>query len=616
MAISAGNYIIRSALDENTVILTSAGSKKKGAYVVSGSLTELDSRCYWKASVVSTSYNRFYNLNAGNTNGNMMTASVAANKACTQGVYKAATGDWNAVASGNTMTVRGSSVSTYFLKPKGNANLYLTVPENGGTLYLSAALDDTTAQEFYFDASTYVNTKLATPTNLTVDGSTAYIASSNVTNLVKPRWNSSSTATIYEMRTRTRMYDGLGFVGDWGDWTDWTMTTASKYSAGIMRSDTSVSLPAVDNSTYSQTDVQIEVRLTSATSSANYNKTGSVTHGAAVSAVISKWKSPSFSVTAAVCTRYGLKLTYSSDYTIAGNTLNVVSVMDGATELAKNYILTKQDYQGDIIVDWDAMTGIPDENDSLDVTVQLIEANGIVSKTVTATLTVTYDSEEGLSFTPTYTLTNRMTIEAKLTAYDNIDCYLQTKDVAGNDTWTKCEEIAPPSSSYRVFEIAPAFGSAPTVMFVVTHTSGGNTQWGYKKETLSYNISTLSYVWNWVDDDRIPHAYIMKYRAGAIVQPGDSMTLPVTKFTTIAREYPVFRYTKSIDRTLDIEGAILNREADTHATKADAERLATANHTVYRQPNGKWYQTALKAVAFTRETAHYAIQIQQEAESR
>ena len=94
------------------------------------------------------------------------------------------------------------------------------------------------------------------------------------------------------------------------------------------------------------------------------------------------------------------------------------------------------------------------------------------------------------------------------------------------------------------------------------------------------------------------------------------MTLPVTKFTTIAREYPVFRYTKSIDRTLDIEGAILNREADTHATKADAERLATANHTVYRQPNGKWYQTALKAVAFTRETAHYAIQIQQEAESR
>ena len=101
-----------------------------------------------------------------------------------------------------------------------------------------------------------------------------------------------------------------------------------------------------------------------------------------------------------------------------------------------------------------------------------------------------------------------------------------------------------------------------------------------------------------------------------VVQPTDSITLPATKFTTIAREYPVFRYTKSIDRTLDIEGAILNREADTNATKADADKLATASHTVYRRPNGKWYQTALKAVAFTREMSYYAIQIQQEAETR
>ena len=615
MAISAGNYIIRSALDENTAVQTADGSTSKGAYIVAGAFTD-GNNCYWYCSVVNTSYNRIYNIRTGQKNGNLTVPTVAENKYATQTVYSLSKSGWSAVASGNTMTVRGQSVSTYYLKPYSNANLYLTVPEDGGKLYLSAILDDTTAQEFYFDASTYLNVVLSTPTNLTVDGSTYFIATGNVGNLVKPRWNSSSTAKVYEMRYRKRMYDGLGFVGDWDDWTDWNMTTASKYASGVMRSDTSVTLPVIDNSTYSQADMQIEVRLTNATSSANYNKTGSIYHGRAVSGVISKWKYPNFTISAAQCTQYGLKLTYSSDYTIAGNTIRIVSVMDGGAELASNYILTKQDYQGDLIIDWDAMTGIPDENDTLDITAQIIEANGIVSKTIAVSLTVTYDSEGGFSFTPTYTLTNRMTIEAKLPAYDSIDCYIQTKDLSGNETWVRCDEIAPPSSSYRVFEIVPAFGTAPTVMFVVTHTSGGNTQWGYKKETLSYNLNTLSYVWNWVDDDKVPHAYIMKYRAGTLVQPNDSMTLPVNKFTTTAREYPIFRYTKSIDRTLDIEGAILNRETDAHATKADAEQLATANHTVYRQPNGKWYQAALKAVAFTREMSYFAIQIQQEAETR
>ena len=192
---------------------------------------------------------------------------------------------------------------------------------------------------------------------------------------------------------------------------------------------------------------------------------------------------------------------------------------------------------------------------------------------------------------------------------------MRRTDITGAAVWAACDEIA--DSTGRSFEICPAFGSAPTVMWIVSHTSGGNTQWGYKVETLyTFNLSTLSYVWNWVDDDKVPHAYIMKYRAGSIVQPGDAVTLPANKFVTTGREYPVFRYTKSVDRVLDIGGAILNRETDTNATKADAELMATANHTVYRQPNGKWYQAAIKGVSFTRQMSYYNIQVTQEAETR
>ena len=376
--------------------------------------------------------------------------------------------------------------------------------------------------------------------------------------------------------------------------------------------------PAVDNSTNTQADIQIEVRLTSAKNSGAYNKTGSVTHGAAVSGLIRKWKAPTLTLSSPLCKQYGLGISYSCDYAVAGNTINVVSIMNGATELVSNYILTKQDYQGEILIPWDVISAIPGNGDSIDVTVQLVEGNGIVSVTQTSTLTVAYDSEAGLSFTPTYTLTNRMSVSAKITAYDLIECYLQVKDLNGNDVWVPCEETVSDNASYRYFEIIQPFGAAPTVMWVVQHTSGGVTQWGYKQETLGtvFNVSTLYYTWNWVDDGMVPHAYIMKYRANSIVQPEDASELPASRFLTTGRDYPVYRYSKSIQRKLDIEGAILNGESDTNSTKADAEKLLTANHTVYRQPNGKWYQTALTGITFSREVLYTGLQISQEAESR
>ena len=618
MALTDGNYIIRSAIDENYVLLTSAGSKSKGATVTCGALTEEDNRCYWKCAVEYTSYNKFYNINTGSGNGYIMAATVAADKGITQGGFNRNTGAWLATLSGNTMIVNGVSVNTYFLTAYGNSSLYLTVPDNGGDLYLSTVLNDTSPQEFYLEATTYVNTKLATPNNLTTaDGLTYIIHPNGNASSFYPMWNSSSTSTIYEMRSRSRRYDMDGVPGDWGSWNDWTMITAAKESAGVMKSGTSVFAPAVDNSSYLQADIQVEARLTSAANAGAYNKTGSVTHGPAVSGIINKWRVPTLSITGAECTRYGLSISYSNTYTLAGNAVWVLTVKDGITELISNCVLTNRDYQGAVVIPWDYLEAIPAENDSLDISMKIIENNGYVSATATATVTVTYDSEEGFSFTPTYTLTNRMTLEAKLPAYDSIECYIKRTDLRGGEMWIPCEEIASANASYRIFEVVPAFGSAPSLRWIVTHDPGTGTQWGYKEETVSAgNMSTLSYVWNWVDDDMTPHAFILKYREGNIVQPGDAMTLSASKFVTMGRDYPIFRYGKSVDRVLDIEGAILNKENDSNATRADAELLATAQHTVYRQPNGKWYQAAIKSVSFTREMSHYNVSVTQEAETR
>lgn len=623
MAISAGNYLIHSALDVDLVLLTSGGSKSKGAVITCGALTEADNRCYWKIAVKNTSYNQIYNIKTGTKAGNIMVNTVDANKPAVQGAYSDAKARWLATASGNTVTVHGSSVSTYFMTAYGDSSLYLTVPDDGGNLYLSALLDDTTNQEFWFEQTTYFDSKLATPSKLLTSAGKDYIVKSGSVSFY-PQWNCAKSSVVYEMRTRSRQYDMTGTPGDWSDWSAWAKLIAEKqldskkkYS-GVMKSTDAVSVPTVDNSSYLQADVEVQVRLTSATTSGGYNKTGTVTHGAAVSGLIRRWIPPTITISGAICTQYGLQVSYSSNYSVSGNTIRFESIKDGVVELLADYSITNQDYEGDLVLDWDLLSMIPIENDEVVCVGTLLESNGIVSGTISGTLTVSYDEESGFAFTPEYSLSDRMTVIGKIYEYDQVECFIQQKDLDGKDVWVKVEEIQSGVANHRLFEIIPAFGVQSKLMWVVAHTSGGDTQWRSLIVTLStdYVMDTDSYVWNWVDDEKIPHCFILKYRAGAIMQPNDTINLPANKFVTTARDYPVFRYSKSISRILDVAGSILNSELGTHSTREVAEMLGKANHAVYRQPNGKWYQVALKSVAFQRQLMFDNVQITQEAESR
>ena len=665
MAISAGNYIIGSAISDDTVLLTSGGSKSKGAEIISGGLTESDNRCYWKAAVVASNYNTFYCLNSGTKTGYMLAKSIAASASIRQGATNATYGRWLAVplydeftgdsfVSGETYYERtgeeGSyvytatadttydSTKTYYIRRKitaggqqrelvnlrtySNANLYLTVPDDGGNLYLSELQADTANQEFYFIPTTYLDKKLATPKELTTSEGVDYVVdATSGSGTFTVRWKCSKTTPIYEQRYRTRLYDETGLVQDWSDWTDWTMITATKKTVSkvvYMQSGTNIPTPSVDNTDYMQADIEVQERLTSAASASKYNRTGSITHGAAVDAVIHKWIVPSLSVTSAICRQNGLSIAYSSNYAVAGNTLNFISIYNGPNKLVENYILTGQDYQGEVTIPWDNLSRIPSENDTLEISVNITESNTYVSFTELYSLTVGYDAEVGLPFTVDYTLTDRMTIEAEIAAYDSVECYIQRKDLLGKDVWSKVEEIKKNDAQHRYFEIIQPFGAAPTLMWVVSSIVEGSLKWGCKKETLSdeFIVNTKYYVWNWIDDEKEPHTYILKYRAGAIMQPGDVISLPATKFVTTGRDYSVFRYSKTVDRQLDITGVIVNGETELYCTKNDAEGMIVANHTVYRQPDGKWYQTALKTVSFTREQQYYTVQIQQEAETR
>lgn len=617
MAITKGNYIIRSALDEDIVLLVTGGSKSKGAVITAGAFTETDNRCYWAAAVVSSTYNQFKNILSSQY---LMAPTIAANGKIQQNAYKIGTGAWSAVASGNTMTVNGQSVATYFLKAYADANLYVTVPGNGGDLYLSALLDDTANQEFYFEAATYFNAKLTTPNTLTTSDGLGYIIHTGAGSFY-PQWKNSNSNIIYEQRSRSRTYDMDGNItGEWSSWTGWTAVQADptlnskKKYAGIMTSQTAVTTPAVDNSTYSRAEIQVQVRITSAKNMAAYNTTGTVTHGPTLDGVINHWCVPSLSITAAIYSPDGLALTYATNYTIAGSSIVINSIRDsGDTVLIEDYTFSGQDYTGDLYLNCDELYNVPTENDTLTISATITEENGVVSKTITASLTCVYDAGGTLSLTPTYTITDRLTLQAKITKFDVTQCYLEQKQLDGQTKWATCD-VVDDDGSYLTFEIPIPYNSLPNILWVCVDSY---SQWNTSIVSPPNITITSEFVsWFWIDPDGDPKAAILKWRANATMQPDDSITLPAHKFITTGREYPVFRYSKSVERTLDIQGAILDAESDAHCTRADFEAMAIANHCVYRQPDGKWYQVAIKSIQFERQNGYCNVTITQEAETR
>jgi len=714
MSISVGNYIIRSALNEDLVLIVSGGSKSKGAKISTGAFTETDNRCYWHAQFDST-FNRFYNIQAGSSNGNMMVTSASDNISVTQNAYKRATGAWNVTNSGNTMVINGQSLNTVYITPYGNNALYLTVPNNGGDLYLTSLFSETTEnQEFYFEPSTTFNAKTATPNTLrNSDGDVTYLIRNGETSIsitsvgnIKnpevnketfetqfsitgkydfifdgsrwkynnsevtlnnygitftgtakkndkitviyyepwkeiffPQWKCSSNAAVYEMRYRIRRYNmdaqliTEGQLADaWSPWVGWTKITASqqlnskkKYS-GIMKSDVGIVTEIVDNIDYSRSEIQVQVRLTNAKNSGAYTTNGTA-HGAVVSQIIDQWCYPSLNFTAALYSPDGLALTYETDYAVGGTTITFNSIIDNGIKLIENYVIQiapefseeEEKYVGDLYLNCDELYSLPNANDEIVINATITEENGIVKTNVEQNLTIVFDSSWGLSLEPSYYFTDRLTVQADIKEYSTLQLYMEKPQLNGTSLWVPCDLLGKYISEednevHVVFEFAPAYGIEPNLMWLAIDEEANWTS--SIVAPVGLVVDSKFYSWYWIDEYGAPRAAILKYRAGKIMQPSDDITLGANEFITTGREYPVFRYSKTIKRALDIEGAILNDETGIHCTYSDFEQLAIANHCVYRQPDGKWFQVAITGVKFKKEEGYIQVTIEQEAETR
>lgn len=790
MAIAVGKYIIRSALNEDLVLMVSGGSKSKGARVTTGALTEEDNRCYWHSAIVGA-YNTFMNVNTGG-NGYIMVDQVLNGRNITQDAgYIKIRGrntlvdrsEWLAVLSGNTMTVNGADVNTYYLKLFKNQELYLTIPNNGGDAVLAPiitgppstvtatlssdnftieidrltfqeAVENTSGtylfsyngsswlfnsetvdlatygittngtiisgdtisiefkeyipaptdrQEFYFEATTYVNRGLATPNTLRHTGDKTFVISAREStisatstgnvknphvnkatfetqitatgrytftfngsrwlynnavvnladygitftggpkknnaitvvycaayqNIINLNWKCSSNAIIYEMRYRTRMYDPDGQIIDgWSSWNGWNRYQATaqlnnkkKYN-GTMSGNVPIATPTVNNTDYTKADVQIELRLTSAKNWGAYNK-NNIAHGAVVSQIITVHCNPTIEFQTAMYSPDGLALTYQTDYKISGSTVIINSIKTGNNiTLVENYTAEtsiNDEFYGDLYLSCDELYSLPAAGAVLTVNATFAEENTAARSTVTNTVTVEFDSSWGLDLNPTYSVSDRLTVLAGIKKYATTQLFMEKPQLDGTSLWVECDKVFEGyDSTYGdeivIFEYAPPFGQSPNLMWVAVDE---DSQWTNAITSPSgLVINSNFYTWFWMDSAGTPHTAILKYNIDKVMQPSDDITLGANKFITTGREYPVFRYTKSLERALDIDGIVLKSESEQYCTLDDFESMAIANHCIYRRPDGKWFQVAITGIKFSKEELYTKVSISQEAETR
>lgn len=675
----SGNYIIRSALGESLVLLPKGNSKAKKAKISAGSFSESVNQCYWKVQGVKINnvwYHKFYNFNTGTGAGYL---SISGSDAV-QLNYSNATGGLYIRDSGHTMIVNGAAVSTCLISPYNNQSLYLTTPNNGGDLTFSSAASDPSSQEFYFEPTTFYNAKLATPSKLATSDSKTYIVHSGTTTFKPKWTTSSQSriyeiryrsrcydmagllVPIYVYNEVTPdgtenpseegwyIYDNNGYVlsedvsvvngttyyersedlndDGWTVWTDWTAIEATpilndkkKFSGQSQTKEYTITTPdGVNNQLYSRAEVQVQLRLTSAGKMADYNRTGNVTHGPTVTQIISQYCTPSLTITAAIYTPDGLALTYSTNYTIAGSSVTIDSIKNSSGDiLIENYKFTGQESTGDLYLNSEELYSIPQRNSTLTIIATITEENGLVSGSGTFSLTCSYDASFGMEINPEYILTDRMTWLGIIEAYDVVQCFLEIQQLDGQTRWVECERITDfydeqSHKTYAVFEIVPPYNVVPKLMWVCVNTLGEWTSAIVSPSDLV--LSSDIYSWYWITDEGIPSSAFLKYQIDEIMKPEDKITLSANEFITTAREYPVFRYSKTLKRSLDLDGIILNSEEDPYALKPSFEAMAVAGHCIYRQPDGKWYQVGIKSISFSKEKDYIKVQIQQEAETR
>lgn len=442
-------------------------------------------------------------------------------------------------------------------------------------------------------------------------GAAKTLASNESPTTFYPVWTGDGAKWQWRYRYRTRIPGGT--IGDWGTWHSGQEGSIGNDGWGLRwyPTDTledvrtkvgrAMTLPAVDNSAVEYEEVEVEVRRFID----NWHGTQNLyAHGQPDTETIKIGWKPTLTITGASWSPEGLRVTYSDDYLTGGQTLKFTKILDapGNDILDGTFSQGNMPHTGIILIPQDRLNGVPAENSSLAISARV--DTDVSYDTTTGTVSVTYDSNQGIEINPTYEYTDRYTVKVTLPERHQTDiCWIWGE----NAGLAKCDELTGEADNNRVWEAYPPLDGTKFRIFVLSKNADGT--WGSSGDELTPFRPFGGMVWNTVDTNGKPDCAILWLNVDdRRVTRSEDRSRSTTTLTTTGRAYPVVRYTsKSEGLDLGVEGVIYNEGVAKRkwADLKDIQRLGKFGHCIFRDPTGLIANVAVTGVNIPYDDTEY-----------
>ncbi|RVU97066.1 hypothetical protein EII22_09025 [Coriobacteriales bacterium OH1046] len=489
MAITAGTYTIRSAMDPTIVLDVEGNSTASGANIElwsdNGGLNQV-----WDVQRASSTYCRIVSARSG-----LLVDSSNAVPANGRNIlqYRDTGGDnqqWAIADSGQTIAVNGAAYPLYRIESRMDRSYCMDASGEGsapGTnVILWRAKDPAALNQLWLLMPTSIpSARLLAPSSGGVSasaqsGGSRTLATAPTATAVYPSWVGTGSSWQVRYRTATRgvsdadvgawsawkcLADGSTANGGWG-----AVGTVEPVTASGGRIRATHGIPIVLGSTNDKVELRFEARRFEADFEAGFDA-----HGTAASFKASAVTHPSLSIDSLVWTPDGVRLTPATERGGASYVLEI----DGITKQPMRYSGVQA---GDYLhVPSDMLAAIPANGESYTVRLSLTTADGAAAKS-TGAVACAYSASSGLTISPSFSEQAHGVRTVDLSAYPKRNVWV----VSGG-------EAHPMRESGGVFWIAPPQGVPYSIFVQVENQAGAWGAWHADYPAVAVDGHLLTY---------------------------------------------------------------------------------------------------------------------------
>lgn len=597
MAITPGPYALLSYLDPKVRIDVTGESVSQGANV------EL-----WTENA-GTANNQLFEIPAADGSGYVYIQSpqtgyvldaewtgstpVSGNNIVMWGYHGGVNQLFKPVQDGTT-TYNGSTVPVYRFQSKANGTLYLDACGGksyaGTNVWLWEYLAWQDGQKWIpVKTSAYAST-LPAPSDLALlmpDGTECRnVAGAQGSTTVYPTF--TSAASMHQMRYRYRARSGAqpdAYRSAWSPWasiadgstTDdgwgdaWADNCATSMVNGRHTCTSGITFD-MDGSTLDLLEIQIEVRAFDD----NWGLVGTLAHGSSCTRTLTVARLPNVSIAGVAFAPDGLRVSYASDFLRANNrTSDIVEASDGV--LAPVSVEVYQPATGYVFTPFELLSRVPEESEPVTASLALTTTDGVTAYVVDAGQTVSY-TDGTMAFNATVTFD----AQARTCAV--------TTDVVGSEVraWVEASNGFLPVED---FAHIPYPLGADWHLWVLCYVDELN--WAVK--AIPYTAEKPDgFRWNWEDAHGFQRYCRIRCGEGDAPTADVKTTIDAEFSRTYGREWEVAHIGKAKERTISVDGVILDSDA------GDAERfegLIDARFAWFRDGGGNVWRTGVTETA-------------------